>query len=168
MIKLAHGYMKLSPSDLVLFCGKAGVGKTTLICNEAKNASNFHKILFLSLESDKLTIEKHHFFKQENTIIADRPTTIEELKKYINDYQPEYVYIDYLELFDVKNGYQSKYINTKSKLDELKKIATEYNIGMMITSTMEKDKTMKQYLTSDYDACKSVWILTGDKLDRIR
>lgn len=38
----------------------------------------------------------------------------------------------------------------------------------MVTSNMEQDKTKKDYLICDYNPFKSVWILTEDKLDRIR
>ena len=153
--------MKLSPSDLVLFCGKTEDGITSLIYNEAKNASRFHKILFISLQNDKDAILKHHFFNQENTNIIDNPTTIKELKNYIENYKPEYVYIDNLELFD-----NVDYGDIKSKLEEIKQVATLFNVGIMIASNYIKEN--KEYLTEDYKVCKSVWILTEDKLDRIR
>ena len=161
MIKLTQGYMNLTSHDLVLFCGKTKDGIAILIYNEAKNASRFHRILFISLQNDKDTILKHHFFNQENTNIIDKPTTIKELKNYIEDYKPEYVYINNLELLD-----NIDYEDIKSKLENIKQVATLFNVGIMIASNSIKEK--RNYLTEDYNSCKSVWIITEDKLDRVR
>lgn len=130
---------------LNLICGRSATGKTTYLVDVANQLCD-KKILFLSLEiSEALLRDRYQLQVSENIIIIDRPTNIEEISKYISEYTPDYLLIDYLILLQTED--KKKDWDIKYRLNLLSEYASKYNINVVATHCIssktkeEKDKS---------------------------
>lgn len=119
-----------SKYELVIVTCREGHAKTSLmiesINTQLKKGS---KIVFLSYECKKEYIIDR-FSNIDNLVIYDTPiSSIEEIRKYIEDNKPDYLYIDYLQIIP----------NYDKVIFELKKLTREYELKIIVNSILKPE-----------------------------
>lgn len=142
--------MEINKDDLIIVASRPGMGKTSFVCNIANHVLTKEKeaVLFFELEESKEKIEKRLMLANKNIkpkflpiYIIDKPSYIEfislkskELKK---DKNIKLMIIDYLQLIQYAKGESSSYEDEILEvLKELKVLAKELNIPIIVTSTV--------------------------------
>ena len=153
MIKLENEYILLRSKEIYLIAGKPGVGKTRFIVNEVKNASYEHKVLYISCENSRAKLyEKYKLNTSDNLIISDS-FELEYIISKIKDINPEYVYIDYLEL-----------IRGETLFAELRKLCNEMGIAVMILSTASSKSDYSEYKDEKFSEVNHLMIMNDESI----
>ncbi|MGN1268822.1 MAG: hypothetical protein ACI4U0_04925 [Candidatus Aphodocola sp.] len=121
-------------SQYIVISSRPGNGKTSTILENIKDdLLNGKKVLFFSLENSKDSIIKQtEFSNLDNLIILDNPIEdINDIKNSIIQYNPDIVYIDYIDLLPNVDGV-NEYFH---------KLSIDYNIPVVVAHnlSMEND-----------------------------
>lgn len=112
-------------SQYIVIASRPGNGKTSTILENIKDdLLNDKKVLFFSLEISKDSIIKQTKFSNlDNLIILDNPIEdINDIKNSIIQYNPDIVYIDYIDLLPNVDGV-NEYFH---------KLSIDYNIPVVV------------------------------------
>lgn len=153
MIKLQNEYILLKNKEMSLIAGKPGVGKTRFIVNEVKNASYEHKVLYVSCENSRAKLyEKYNLNTSDNLVISDS-FELEYIVNKIKDVNPEYVYLDYLEL-----------VKGEDVLKVLKDLCIELDIAVLVLSMASSKSDYSEYKTDKYNDVDNLMIITDESI----
>jgi replicative DNA helicase len=117
----------LSPHELTLIAGRAGMGKTTVLNFIGQLLAINKRVLFVSLEytTTKLTLR---FGKTKNIIYTDKLNSIDEIEKIVSTHKIDVVLIDFIQL-----------LNDKMILKRLKMKAAKLNINIIATAQLRRN-----------------------------
>ncbi len=98
-----------------------------------------HILYFSYLYSKQFLLNKYENLNRENvTVIHDTSVTLEELEKYILQYKPDYVFIDFLKMTKRRDFFiQNKRLHYVK--DILKKFEDKYNVNVLVVVNWLED-----------------------------
>lgn len=160
----------LGEQELVLVGGKPGVGKSRYLLQMLQTASIDKKILFLSLETSRLALMDKYRLRypnidSTNVIIVDSAVTIDDIANYITTSQPDYVFIDYVQLIKTEDQNAN---SIKVVLDELLALTNKYHVTIVALSMMKQNSNNDIYAQSIYDSCHHIYVLKEQNIDLVR
>ena len=99
-----------------------------------------HILYFSYLYSKQFLLNKYENLNRENvTVIHDTSVTLEELEKYILQYKPDYVFIDFLKMTKRRDFFiQNKRLHYVK--DTLKKFEDKYNVNVLVVVNWLEEK----------------------------
>lgn len=135
-------------SNLLVIVGKKGTGKTTLLVKFIKFIKE-KNILFLSLDTNVSILKKK--FKEylnepidkDNFFIESQQCSIDDLINKINNYNIDYILIDYLELLMESN-------NKEVVLEKLEKLK-EQNKKILLVSLLKDNSDIDENIKNISD-----------------
>jgi len=137
----------MSKNELVIIGCSEGKAKTSSFIESINiMLAQHNKVIFLSYECSKENIIDR-FTTTDNLIIYDEIIKdVQDIRKYIEDYKPNYLYIDYLQLIP----------NYNEAIYELKKMVDEYNLNIFVNLilTNEELKLSGEILKANNSICK--------------
>lgn len=147
-------------SQYIVIASRPGNGKTSTILENIKDdLLNDKKVLFFSLENSKDSIIKQTKFSNlDNLIILDNPIEdINDIKNSIIQYNPDIVYIDYIDLLPNVDG-ANEYFH---------KLSIDYNISVVVAHniSIENDNYDISTITIE-EFCKINGSSMIDKADK--
>ena len=119
----------LETKKMIMVAGRPGMGKTILLMNIGARSSINNRVLFLSLETSMKSLEKK-FSSSNMTICDDGSISLDRLKELIIENKTELLIIDYIQL--IADEY-------KKALPELKKMADELDVCILISSQLRRE-----------------------------
>ena len=98
-----------------------------------------HILYFSYFYSKQFLLNKYEILNRENvTVIHDTSVTLEELEKYILQYKPDYVFIDFLKMTKRRDFFiQNKRLHYVK--DILKKFEDKYNVNVLVVVNWLED-----------------------------
>lgn len=147
-------------SQYIVIASRPGNGKTSTILENIKDdLLNDKKVLFFSLENSKDSIIKQTKFSNlDNLIILDNPIEdINDIKNSIIQYNPDIVYVDYIDLLPNVDGV-NEYFH---------KLSIDYDIPLVVAHNLsiENDKHDLSTITTT-EFCKINSSSMIDKSDK--
>ena len=127
--------MKTDKNGLLIVCDRNHSSKIEFIIdNINKNDKNI-KVLFFSLERGVKDLLSDYYLdiSTDNLKIVDVPITIEKIKEYIRNEQPDIVYIDYIQLVGVATHIRNFNIQQHFILEQLNSYTNKFHIKIIAT-----------------------------------
>ena len=154
----------VSRKGLNLLVGKPTKDRTKFLVSVANEHHDNSEMLFISLNKSK---EKLYTDYQlvDDVVVIDNRIKLEDLVQYIDEYKPEYLFIDDLQLMSC--DYDSEEI-TLYKLTELKRMQVKYDIQIIVSLLVPNEiQEYQDYVKPYFDVCKQIWAL-GNLIYRIK
>ncbi len=138
------------PKGIVTLVGaRPAMGKSTFAISMAISlARRNQKFIYFSLEMDKervvdriklQTDEKEYAMIRESFIIDDTPSLkISSVRKQLESFPVDYVFIDYLQLMGTDSKKESPEVELKSLIWDLKKLAEKLNVAFIALSQINR------------------------------
>lgn len=117
----------------------------------------FRKQEFTELDIQKIKLAQEHLEKLPITICDKKGLTLQDIEENIKTHKPDYVFIDYLQLFDIGKKSQSEALE-KIMLG-LKDLTKEYKIPIFVNSQLSRaleSRCDKRPLLSDLRGCGGI------------
>ena len=144
----------MKKNELVIVGCAEGHGKTTTLINSINMMLSEHnRVMFLSYECKKNYIIDR-FNNLDDLLIYDEPLTdIDDIRKYIEEFKPNCLFIDHLQLIP----------NYNEAIHKLKDMVSEYNLRIFINLILKEEefKLSGETLKTTNEICKfadRVWV----------
>ena len=139
----------LKKKELTIIAARPGMGKTTFALRLASELCNEQKsVLYCLLEMDKEKLAQKHY--DSRIVVDDTPcqsvehirTTIHENRE--NSFSISIVIVDYLQLMNASCNYKDRAKDLYHILLDLKKLAEDDNISVIVTSQLSRKADMRK------------------------
>jgi len=131
----------MTKSEIVIFRNKQEENITSYLIKCMENVQDRENILYLSFfHSKKILLNKYEVLNRKNvTLINDSSIMLEDIEKYILEYKPKYVFVDYLKMTKEHEFYiQGKRLYQVRKI--LEKLEDEYGVYVLVVVNLLEDK----------------------------
>ena len=149
--------VRFEATDLFVLAGKSSVGKTILGTQILANMAKEIPVGFISFEMSEVKIAKRlsmsHSMDQLNAInqnfniACPIPFNLSSVRKALKDMTSrkgvKVVLIDYLQLMQETKEFRSRHLEVSHIIRQLKEIAKEYGVGMMVISSLSRSIDQK-------------------------
>jgi len=144
-------------TDLFVIAGKSSVGKTILGTQILANMAKQIPVGFISFEMSEIKIVKRlsysHSMSQLNEInpnfhiACPIPFNLNSVRKTLKEMVTrkgiKVILIDYLQLMQESKEFRSRHLEVSHIIRQLKEIAKEYSVGIMVVSALSRNIDQK-------------------------
>lgn len=126
-------------NDIMFFKNKDNFEITSYLVDKIKYVCKEYKILYLSCfyNKEELLNKFEYLNNRDIDIIEDIFSTIDEIENHIMNNKYDYVFIDYLKLFKIKNTLRIGDKKLKYVSDKIEEFSKKYSIIFLVVINME-------------------------------